>query len=150
MAHTFTRLLTHVIFSTAERKPVIADAIRNDLHAYLGGIVREIGGTALAIGGTSDHLHALLLLGADLNLADCLRIAKTNSSRWVHEKWPEQRDFAWQRGYGAFTVSASNVPAVIRYIGSQQDHHRHMSFQDEFLALLKRHGVAFDANHVFD
>ncbi len=150
MAHTFTRLLTHVIFSTAGRAPTIGDPIRNDVHAYFGGILREMGGTAIAIGGTADHLHALLQLGADVNLADCLRVAKTNSSRWVHEKWPERRDFAWQRGYAAFTVSSSNAPAVIRYIASQEDHHRHMSFQDEFLALLRRHGVTFDPNHVFD
>jgi len=150
MGHTFTRLLTHVVFSTAGRAPVIADAIRKDVHAYFGGIVRELGGTAIAIGGTADHLHALLLLDAGINLADCMRIAKINSSRWVHQKWPKRRDFAWQRGYAAFTVSASNLDAVIRYIRSQEEHHRRVSFQEEFLALLRKHGVAFDPTHVFD
>ena len=150
MGHTFTRLLIHVIFSTAGRAAMVDDPIRKDVHAYVGGIIRELGGTAIAIGGTEDHLHALLQLGADLKVADCLRIAKTNSSRWVHEKWPERRDFAWQRGYAAFTVSASNPDAVIRYIGSQEEHHRRISFEDEFLALLRKHGVAFDARFVFD
>ena len=150
MAHTFTRLLTHVIFSTAGRAPMIVPAIRDDVHAYLGGIVREVGGTAIAIGGTADHLHGLLQLGADMNLADVLRIAKTNSSRWIHEKWPERRDFGWQRGYAGFTVSESNSEAVVRYIAGQEEHHRRMSFDDEFVALLRKHGVAFDPHHVFD
>jgi REP element-mobilizing transposase RayT len=150
MAHTFTRLLTHVIFSTAGRAPTIDPAIRNDVHAYFGGIVRELGGTPVAIGGTNDHLHALLQLGSDTNVADVLRVGKTNSSRWIHEKWPERRDFAWQRGYAAFTVSASNADAVVRYIARQEEHHRKVSFEDELLAFLRRHGVAFDPNHMFD
>jgi REP element-mobilizing transposase RayT len=150
MGHTFTRLLTHVIFSTAGRTPTIDGTIRHDVHAYFGGIVREMGGTAVAIGGTDNHLHALLQLGADLKLADVLRVGKTNSSRWVHEKWPERREFAWQRGYAAFSVSASNAEAVVRYIGRQEEHHRKVSFEDEFLALLRKHNVAFDPSHVFD
>ncbi len=150
MGHTFTRLLTHVIFSTAGRAPTIADPIRPDVHAYFGGIIRELGGTALATGGTADHLHALLQLGADSNLADCLRIAKTNSSRWVHEKWPERRDFVWQRGYAAFTVSASNVDSVIGYIAEQEEHHRKVSFEDELRTFLRKHGVPFDPNHFLD
>ncbi len=150
MGHTFTRLLTHVIFSTDGRRPTIHESIRNDLHAYFGGIIREIGGTAIIIGGIADHLHALLQLGADKNVADVLRVAKTNSSRCVHEKWPERRDFGWQRGYGAFTVSASNADAVIRYIAGQDEHHRKMSFDEEFLALLRKHNVPFDPEHVFD
>ncbi len=150
MGHTFTRLFTHVVFSTARRAPLLGDDIRSRVHAYFGGIIRELGGTAMAIGGTTDHLHVLLQLGSDANLADCLRIAKTNSSRWIHEKWPNHRDFAWQRGYAAFTVSASNVDAVIRYIAGQEEHHRKVSFEKEFLTFLRKHGVAFDSNHVFD
>lgn len=150
MGHTFVRLLTHVIFSTDRRAPMIHEAIRNDVHAYFGGIVRELGSTAIAIGGTSDHLHALLQLKADANVAEVLRVAKTNSSRWIHEKWPERRNFAWQRGYGAFTVSSSNANAVIRYIAGQEEHHRKMSFDEEFVTLLRKHGVIFDPQHVFD
>jgi putative transposase len=150
MAHTFTRLLTHVVFSTADRAPLLVEVIRPDVHAYLGGIVREWGGTAVAIGGTADHVHMLLQLGADQNVADCLRVAKTNSSRWLHEKWPERRSFAWQRGYGAFTVSASNADTVLRYIAGQEEHHRKISYEDEFLSLLRKHGVSFDPKHIFD
>ena len=150
MAHTFTRLLTHVIFSTVERRPLLVDEIRSRVHAYFGGIVREEGGTAIAIGGAADHLHALLLLRADKNVADVLRVAKTNSSRWLHETWPERRDFAWQRGYAAFTVSASNADAVIRYIAAQEEHHCKQTFDEELLAILRKHGVGFDPEHVFD
>ena len=104
----------------------------------------------MVVGGTADHLHALLQLGADKNVDDVLRVAKTNTSRWVHEKWPERRDFGWQRGYAAFTVSSSNADAVIRYIVHQEEHHKKRSFQEEFLELLRKHAVSFDPEHVFD
>src|SRR5579863_526487 len=149
MAHTYTSLLIHVTFSTSGRAPLLADAIRLDVHAYLGGIFRELDATAIAIGGTSDHVHLLIRLPANVALADCLRIAKTNSSRWVKERWPKRRSFAWQGGYGAFSVSESNRAAVIRYIRDQAQHHRRISFQDEFLALLKNHRVDFDERYIW-
>ena len=96
MAHTFTSLLTHIVFSTHLRAPLISDAIRADLHSYLGGILRELHATPIAIGGTPDHVHLLTRLPADLAVADCRRVIKTNSSRWVKEKWPERRSFGWQ------------------------------------------------------
>jgi REP element-mobilizing transposase RayT len=149
MAHTFTSLLIHVIFSTSGRTPLLTDAIRLDVHAYLGGILRELDAIPIAIGGTADHVHLLTRLPANLALADCLRIAKTNSSRWVKERWPQQRKFAWQGGYGAFSVSESRRAAVIRYIRDQAQHHRRISFQDEFLALLKNHRVEFDERYLW-
>jgi REP element-mobilizing transposase RayT len=149
MAHTYTSLLIHVIFSTFGRTPLLADGIRLDVHAYLGGILRELDAIPIAIGGTADHVHLLIRLPADLALADCLRIVKTNSSRWVKERWPQQRKFAWQGGYGAFSVSESRRAAVIRYIRDQAQHHRRISFQDEFLALLKNHRVEFDERYVW-
>ncbi len=149
MAHTFTNLLIHVVFSTRLREPTIGDAIRSDLQSYIGGILRELRSTPIAIGGTRDHVHLLTRLPADLALADCLRVLKTNSSRWVKEKWPERRSFAWQAGYGAFSVSASNRANVIRYIQEQEQHHRKISFQDEFLALLRKHGVEFDEHYIW-
>jgi REP element-mobilizing transposase RayT len=136
MAHTFTNLLVHVVFSTHERAPLIADAIRSDLHAYLGGILRELRAAPIMIGGTADHVHLLTRLPAELAVADGLRTIKANSSRWVKERWPERRLFAWQSGYGAFSVSESNEAGVIRYIQSQDEHHRKLSFQDEFVAML--------------
>lgn len=144
MAHTFTNLLTHIVFSTFKRAPTLSDEIRPDVHAYLGGILRELHVVPVIIGGTNDHVHLLLRLPTELTLADCMRVLKTNSSRWVKEKWPERKSFAWQGGYGAFSVSESSRGTVVRYIQNQARHHQRMSFQDEFLALLKRHGVDFD------
>jgi len=149
MAHTFTSLLIHAVFSTTGRAPLLADAIRPEVHAYLGGILRELRAVPAAIGGTADHVHLLMRLPADLPVADCLRIVKTNSSRWVKERWPLRRSFAWQGGYGAFSVSESRRAAVIRYILDQAQHHRRISFQDEFLALLKNHRVEFDERYLW-
>ena len=149
MSHTYTALLSHVVFSTKDRVPSLSSDMRSAVHAYLGGIVRELGGKAVAIGGAEDHVHLLLELGADLAIAECLRIVKTNSSRWIHETWPGHRRFAWQRGYGAFTVSMSHVADVVAYIQRQEEHHHKRSFQEEFLALLRKHGVAFDERYIW-
>ena len=150
MSHTYTNLLTHVIFSTKDRRPDLGPDLRPSVFAYVGGIVRELGGTALAVNGPEDHLHALIVLPANVSLADAMRVVKTNSSRWIHEKWPQRKAFAWQTGYGAFSVSRSNVDDVVRYIENQEEHHRTVSFQDEFLAFLKRHGVSYDPRYVWD
>lgn len=149
MAHTLTNLLTHAVFSTHSRAPLLADSIRADLHAYIGGILRELRATPLAIGGTIDHVHLLARIPSDLAVADCLRVVKANSSRWVKEKWPERRFFAWQSGYGAFSVSESSRANVIRYIQEQARHHQKLSFQDEFVALLRKHGVRFDERYIW-
>jgi REP element-mobilizing transposase RayT len=149
MAQTYTNLLVHIVFSTSNRAPLLTDAIRPDVHAYLGGIMRELDAIPIAIGGTADHVHLLIRLPANLSAADCLRIVKTNSSRWVKERWPKHRKFAWQGGYGAFSVSESRRAAVIRYIQDQEQHHRRISFQDEFLTLLKNHRVEFDERYLW-
>jgi REP element-mobilizing transposase RayT len=149
MAHTYTSFLIHVIFSTSGRAPLLSDGIRPNVHAYLGGILRELDAIPIAIGGTADHVHLLTRLPANLALADCLRIVKTNSSQWVKERWPQRRMFAWQGGYRAFSVSESRRAAVIRYIRDQAQHHRRISFQDEFLALLKNHRVEFDDRYIW-
>ncbi len=115
--------------------------IRPDLFAYMGGIVREIGGVARIINGTEDHVHMLMSLAPDMAVSECLRVVKTNSSRWLHGSFPS---FAWQTGYGAFSVSTSNEKQVIKYIREQERHHRRMTFQEEFIALLRKHGIAFD------
>ena len=144
MAHTFTSLLTHIVFSTSDRRPFLTDDLRTDMHAYLGGILWEMRAAPIAIGGTRDHVHLLTRLPADLAVADCLRVLKANSSHWVKERWPHRRTFAWQRGYAAFSVSESSRESVVRYIRDQARHHMRISFQDEFLAFLKRHRVEFD------
>ncbi len=149
MAHTFTNILVHAVFSTSGRAPLLTDATRPEMHAYLGGILRQLRAVPVVIGGTADHVHLLARLPADLAVADCLRVVKANSSRWAKERWPQRRPFAWQGGYGAFSVSESRRAAVVRYIQDQEKHHRRISFQEEFLKLLRNHGVEFDERYIW-
>lgn len=150
MAHTFTNLLTHIIFSSKNRAPCISPELKPQLYAYMGGIIREMKGKALMIDGTSDHVHLLISLPPVVSVAEALRVMKTNSSRWVHETWPSHHDFAWQIGYGAFSVSKSNASSVSKYIASQEKHHQRMSFQEELTALLKKHGIEYDERYIWE
>jgi REP element-mobilizing transposase RayT len=148
MAHTAGNLVIHLIFSTKRRQPLITAEIRNDLFAYLGGMVREIRGAALIINGTADHVHMLVRIRPAQSAAEIARVVKANSSRWVREKWNMR--FAWQTGYGAFSVSESNVPAVCRYIATQEEHHRKRTFQEEYVAFLKRNKISYDERHIWE
>jgi len=112
--------------------------------------VRELGGKLLAANGTADHVHLLMRLPPRLALADAVRVVKTNSSRWVHQSRALRRRFQWQAGYGAFSVSQSNVPEVVRYIRNQEQHHRRESFREELLAFLKRHGIEYDERYIWE
>ena len=150
MAHTFANVLVHLIFGTKDRRPSIVPDIRARLFAYMGGIIGETGAMPLIVNGTDDHVHLFVGLPSTLSVADLMRVLKTNSSRWVHEEFPEVRNFAWQSGYGAFSVSQSNADAVHGYIANQEEHHRHMSFQEEYIAFLKRHGIKYDERYVFE
>jgi REP element-mobilizing transposase RayT len=150
MAHTYSNLLFHAIFSTKDRAATISPAIRNDLFAYMAGIIRHMGGKTVIAGGTADHVHLLLELPSHLAVADTLRVVKTNSSRWAHERWPERRLFAWQTGYAAFTVSKSNVNAVRVYIANQEAHHKTVDFRDEFRAFLKKNGITCNEKYVME
>ncbi len=150
MAHTFTNLLTHIIFSTKDRVPCIKADLKPDLFAYLGGIVRESRGKAYAIDGTSDHVHMLISLPPSIAISDAVRVIKTNSSGWVHEQDSIHRAFAWQVGYGAFSVSKSNVPDVIKYIQSQEEHHRRVSFKEEFIGFLEKHEIEYDKQYIWE
>jgi REP-associated tyrosine transposase len=140
MPHSFTDLLVHAIFSTKDRRAFLADEIQTELFAYIGGTVRKIGGKALLVNGTSDHVHLLVRIPADMSVAECLRMVKANSSKWVHERWPERPDFAWQSGYAAFSVSLSNREHVYRYIQNQRLHHEGVSFADEIAAFVRKYG----------
>jgi len=141
MPSTHVSLHYHIVFSTKDRQPWIAREWRDDLHRYLGGCARTLDAKPHEIGGTDDHVHLLLGLTPVHRLADIIREIKKVSSRWVHEKTPA---FAWQEGYGGFTVSESNVDAVRRYIARQEEHHRKRPFKDEYRELLQRHAVDFD------
>ncbi len=144
MAHTYSSTLFHIVFSTKERRAAIREPAK--LWAYVAGIARNIGYEACAIGGTENHIHLLLCLPAHVAAAEAAQKLKSNSSRWLreHGSWP-----GWQEGYGAFSVSPSKVDAVRHYIQNQPEHHRRQSFEEEFLALLEKSGVAFNKADLF-
>jgi REP element-mobilizing transposase RayT len=149
MGHAATNVLVHFIFSTRHRAPLITKEIEADLHAYLGGILRELGGAALCINGMPDHVHLLVRMPSTHSVADVARLAKTNSSRWTHEKWPQFRTFAWQAGYGTFSVSGSGQDAVRKYILHQPQHHTTRSFQEEFVVFLKKNHIEVDERYLW-
>ena len=149
MPHSFASLLVHAIFSTRNRAPDLSPEIAGRLFPYMGGIVRERKGVPLIINGPADHVHMLVSVPATESIAELMRVVKTNSSRWVHEQFPALQKFAWQAGYAAFTVSASRSADVTDYIAGQQEHHRRASFQEEFLAFLQKHGIAYDVRDLW-
>ncbi|MEQ1859146.1 MAG: IS200/IS605 family transposase [Chthoniobacteraceae bacterium] len=143
MPSTHLALHYHVIFSTKDREPIIATSWRERLHAYLGGVIRNVDGVPEAVGGVADHVHLLIGLRATHCLADVVRDVKAISSRWVHDEM-RIAAFAWQEGYGAFTVSPSQRDAVREYIAAQEEHHRQRTFHEEYIEFLRRSGVEFD------
>ncbi|MEM7587790.1 MAG: IS200/IS605 family transposase [Acidobacteriota bacterium] len=149
MASTLTNLLFHIVFSTKSRLPLITGDIQEDLYRYIGGILRNQGGKLLEIGGMPDHVHLLVRLPARESLSNLLRAIKSDSSGWINREWRDQR-FAWQSGYGAFTVSQSQVDRVRHYIRTQEEHHRGRSFEDELRVLLQHHEVEFDERYLWD
>ncbi len=150
MSQSFVCLHYHLVFSTKSRVPAITPEIEPRLWEYLAGTVLGLGGTPIQIGGIEDHVHMLVTLRQEPSLADTLREIKAASSGWIHDTFPEAHDFWWQGGYGAFTVSHSNIGAVKAYIENQKDHHQtlQMGFKDELRRLLKKHGVAFKEEYL--
>lgn len=149
MSHSYSSCLIHYVFSTKERRKTITREMRERLWSYLGGIARENGMKALAVGGTDDHVHMLVSLPATLSVAKAIQLIKGASSKWVHDTFPPLATFAWQEGYGAFSVAVSGVDDTIAYIDTQEEHHRTRTFEDEFITFLKRHGIEYDARYVF-
>src|ERR1017187_7038365 len=144
MAHTFTHLLTHVGFSTKDRRPLLDAELKSRLFPYLGGIIRAHHGKTLIINGPTDYVHLLAWLAAKHKLSDLMRELEADSSGWVHKNFPNQKSFGWQIGYGAFSVSHSNLMEVEKYIANQEEHRRKISFQEEFVTFLKRHEIEYD------
>ena len=140
----------HCVFSTRERRPLISPELQERLWPYLGGIARQNEMKAIEIGGVSDHIHILLSLPSTLSIAKAMQLIKGGSSKWLHETFPEHRLFGWQVKYGAFSVSVSQLDKTIEYIQGQAEHHRNRIFQEEFLALLKRHGIAYDERYLWE
>jgi len=145
MSHTYAQNTLHVVFSTKERRRTISPELQPRLHAYVAGICKKCGMIVHAVNGMEEHIHLLIQLPPTLSLSDGVLAIKSNSSRWARD---QGQKFAWQEGYAAFSVSASNTPAVIRYIQKQKTHHKKMTFDAEFLALLKKHRIEFDPKYV--
>jgi REP element-mobilizing transposase RayT len=150
MAGTYTNLLYHIVFSTKNRVSLNRKELQPDLYAYIGGIVRGEGGTLIEIGGIPDHVHLLAKLKPTVSISEMLKKIKANSSGWVNQEKLKMRKFGWQDGYAAFSVSESQVAVLRRYIREQEQHHRGQSYQDEFLALLERHGIEYDERYLWD
>ena len=148
MSHSYICCLLHVVFGTAERKPLIRPNIQNHLYAFIGGIARENDMAALAVGGVADHVHVLLSLSRTIAVAKALQLLKGGSSKWLHENSP-RNDFSWQEGYAAFSVSISNREKVANYILKQAEHHKRMTFSEELSKLLRAHGIAEDLSRPF-
>ena len=150
MANTYTSLHYHFTFSTKNRRPWIAAEFEERVWAYLGGILKKNKLKPIKIGGVEDHIH--LLLGAPPTIAPAkiAQLVKGGSSAWIHEEFPELAAFAWQDGYGAFTVSKSASPDVSEYIENQREHHRTRTYQEEYRALLDRHGIEYDERYLWD
>ncbi len=149
MANSYTSLFTHVIFATRNREPLLLPDIRNRLWPYMGAIARENKFKAVVVGGAIDHAHVLLLLPAIIPVAKAVQLVKAGSSKWLHDTVIPLRNFAWQEGYGAFSVSASHVDDVIAYIDNQEEHHRLKTFQEEYLAFLRQYKVEYDERYVW-
>ncbi len=150
MPGTYSQLLLHVVFSTKNRTPWIADEIAERLYPFIGGIIRAEKGVLYEIGGIEDHIHIYLRWRPDGSVSDLMRTVKSRSSKWVHDTFPALRDFAWQEGYSVFSVSKSQEEAVKKYIAGQAEHHKRQDFKSELLQFLRAHGVEFDEKYVFD
>jgi putative transposase len=148
MPHSYISCLMHCVFSTRQRQKFISEELQQRLWPFIGGIARENGMKILAIGGTQDHIHMLLSLPATTPIAKAIQLIKGGSSRWVHETFAAHKNFAWQEGYGAFSISVSQIEVTARYIRTQKEHHRNKTFEEEFLTFLKKHGIEYDARHV--
>ena len=151
MPQSLAKILLHVVFSTKERRPLLRDrAIREEMHRYIGGILNGQDCPAIIVGGVEDHVHLLCVLSRTCTPADLVKEVKRSSSLWIKSRAPEFADFAWQSGYGVFSIGYSQLEEVRRYIAGQEEHHRKLTFQDEFRRLLKRYEVAFDEAYVWD
>jgi len=148
MSDSYTNLLYHIVFSTKDRRPLITPEYETRLHDYIGGTIRSCGGICLELNRTADHLHLLAKLRPDRAVSDVLRDLKSNATGWMHDVFPKLKQFSWQRGYGAFTVSHSKVKDVRRYIVNQKEHHRRLSFRDEFIQFLKANGIEYNERRI--
>ena len=146
---SYTSSYFHCVFSTKERRPFITPELCERLWPFLGGIARQNKMKAIEIGGVADHVHILLSLPSSMAVAKAMQLIKGGSSKWVHETFSDQRQFAWREEYGAFSVSVSQLDKIIEYIKGQEEHHRRVTFQEEFRALLEKHRIEYDKRYLW-
>jgi putative transposase len=150
MANTYSQLFYHLVFSTKSRANFIHQEIEDRVWAYIGGIARKHNVSALQVGGIENHAHALVMARPTVPPCQIPMWLKAESSKWIHGEFPKLSRFGWQDGYGIFSVSKSAVPAVVEYIKNQREHHTNLSFEEEYVTLLKLHGVEYDERFLFD
>ena len=150
MPQSLAQLYVHLIFSSKNREPIIGDPVHADLQAYFGGTLRELHSPAIAIGTLAEHAHLLYRQSKNISLANLVEQVKKSSSRWIKSKGSQYAQFHWQNGYGAFSVSASKLETVKQYVSNQQEHHRRVTFQEEFRRFLKEYGLKYDERYVWD
>ncbi len=150
MPQSLARLHVHLIFSTKNREPLLHDTVRDSLHRYMATVLQNFNCPSVLINSVEDHVHILFELARTVSVSAAVEEVKKTSSKWIKTRGGEYAAFVWQAGYGAFAVSESNIPAVRKYVASQQEHHRKKSFQEEYRAFLKRHHIAFDEKYVWD
>ncbi len=150
MPQSLARLHIHLVFSTKNREPLITDAVRDSLHAYMATVLQNLGCAPVLINSEEDHAHILFDIARTVAVSQAVEDVKKASSKWIKTQGPEFAGFAWQSGYGAFAVSESNVETVREYIANQREHHRKKTFQEEYRQFLERHRIAFDERYVWD
>ena len=150
MSQSLAKIYTHLVFSTKNRQDILYQEIQPELYSYLGGICRSLECYPVKIGGYTDHVHILCLLSKKIALMKLLEEVKKSSSKWIKTKGKPMENFYWQDGYGAFSVNPSDIEVVSKYIEMQPEHHKKISFQDEFRSFLKKYEVAYDERYVWD
>jgi REP element-mobilizing transposase RayT len=150
MAHSLANVILHIVFSTKLRERSISDAVRVRLHAYLAEVGRDMGCQVYRVGGTADHVHLAIGFSRTCAIADFVKKMKHTSSSWMKEQGREFYDFSWQAGYGVFSISVSHLEKLVAYIENQEEHHRTLSFQDEYRGLLRKNGIIVDERYLWD
>jgi putative transposase len=151
MSQSLAQIYLHIVFSTKGRRPFLQNqAIRDEMHRYLGGTCNQLDCPVLRVGGVADHVHVLCRLGRGVTISDLVKELKRESSKWLKTKGPDYHDFFWQNGYAAFSLSPAHVEPADAYIARQEEHHRTISFQDELRNLLTKYGLEWDENYVWD
>ncbi len=151
MPQSLCQIYVHIVFSTKDRKPYLQDSqLRDRMHRYLAGTCRNLECPAIIVGGVADHVHVLCRLAKTLDVAKLIRELKRDASKWIKEQSPELASFYWQSGYGAFSISPAHVEIVKAYIAKQEEHHKTVTFQQEFLRLLKKYRVDYDERYLWD